>query len=96
MSEATSNYRKLKSLIDTVERLYNEKILINCELFLFTDNLVVDCVYDKGYSTSKTLFLLILRLRKLQMKSDLILHVMHISGKRMIESGVDSLSRGDT
>ena len=30
------------------------------------------------------------------MKGDLILHVIHISGKRMIEFGVNGLSRGDT
>ena len=68
-------------------------ILKDCELFLFTDNFVADCVYYKGSSSSRALFLLILRLRKIQMAGDMIIHLIHISGKRMIASGIDGLSR---
>ena len=83
-------------MVNTVEKLYGERHLKDCELFLHTDNLVTDCTYYKGSSSSRTLFLLILRLRKVQMAGDMILHVIHISRERMISSGIDSLSRGVT
>ena len=89
-----SNYRELNDLVMTVEKLYEEGILKDCELFLFTDNFVVDCAYYKGSSSSRALFLLVLRLRKIQMTGDMIIHLIHISGKRMIASGIDGLSRG--
>ncbi len=38
---------------------------------------------------------LILRLRVLEMKTGMILHLVHVSGKRMITQGTDGLSRGD-
>ena len=95
-SEETSNYREFSDLVNCVEKLYGEGHLKDCELFSHTNNLVTDCTYYKGSSSSRTLFLLILRLRKVQMAGDMILHVNHISGKRMITSGIDGLSRGVT
>ena len=92
-SEHASNYRELHNLVKTVERLYAEGLLKNCELFLYTDNSVEDWAYYKGSSSSRLLFLLILRLRKIKMAGDLKLHVIHISRKKMIECGVDGLSR---
>ena len=71
VSEETSNYRALRNIVDTVKKLYREGCLKNCELFLFTDNIVADYAYHKGTSSSKTLFNLVLRLRKLQMTGDL-------------------------
>jgi hypothetical protein len=41
------------------------------------------------------LFDLVLWLRKLEMHSNLIIHVVHVSGKRMIDQGTDGLSRAD-
>ena len=49
----------------------------------------------KGSSSSDILFNLILRLMKLELEGGMILHVTHVSGKRMIVSEVDALSRGD-
>ena len=95
-NEQTSNYRELYNLVNAVEKLYKEGLLKNCELFLYTDNSVADYAYYRGLSSSRFLILLILRLRKIQIAGDLILHVIHISGKRMMECGVDGLSRGMT
>ena len=92
--ELSSNYRKLNNLVVAVEKLYKEGLLKDYELFLFTYNFVVDCAYYKGFSSSRALFLLVLRLRKMQMAGDMIIHLIHISGKRMISSGIDELSRG--
>ena len=41
------------------------------------------------------MFEIVLRLHKVQMKGYLILHVVHISVTRTIESVIDGLSRGD-
>ena len=76
-----------------MEKLYREECLKHCELCLFNDSIVADYAYHKGTSSSKTLFNLILRLRNLQMTGDFILHLIHISGDRMIDCGVDTLSR---
>jgi hypothetical protein len=68
--------------------------LTDCELFLFTDNTTAEAAYYKGTSSSETLFNLMLRLRKLQMRAQVMLHVIHIAGTRMIEQGTDGTSRG--
>jgi hypothetical protein len=43
----------------------------------------------------ESLFKLMLCLCKIEMKGDLLLHVVHIAGTRMIEEGADSGSQGD-
>ena len=79
-----------------MENLCEDGSLQGCELFLFTDNLVAEYAYYKGISSSRMLFNLVLRLWKLEMSEEFLLHVIHIVGTRMIESGVDALSRGIT
>ena len=59
VSKERSNYRELRNLVDTVEKLYREGCLKNCELFLFIDNIVADYAYHRGTSSSKTLFNLV-------------------------------------
>ena len=63
---------------------------------LLADNLVAENAFYKDTSSSETLFGLILRLRKLELKGDIILHMIHVSEKKKIASGVDALSRCDT
>ena len=65
------------------------------ELFVLTDNLVFESVLYKGTLKSPLLFELVLRLHQVQMRGELILHVIHIAGTHMIEAGIDCLSRGD-
>ncbi|CAJ1960068.1 unnamed protein product [Cylindrotheca closterium] len=69
--------------------------LYGVEIFLFTDNSTAESVFYNGNSSSKRLFHLILRLRRVQQEADLILHLLHVSGKRMIAQGTDGGSRGD-
>lgn len=94
-SEESSNYRELLNLVDALENQVREGSLFGCEVFLFTDNSTAESVYYKGNSTSKKLFHLVVRLRRVEMVGDLILHVIHVSGKRMIAQGTDGGSRGD-
>ena len=64
------------------------------EFFVFTDKLVFESVFYKGTSNPPLLFKLVLRLHQVQMRGEMILHVVHIAGTQMIEAGIDGLSRG--
>jgi hypothetical protein len=91
----SSNWRELANLVEALEREVRENELKGCEIFMFTDNTTAENAFWKGLSHSPRLFELVLRLKKLEMKADLLLHVIHVSGKRMIAQGTDGLSRGD-
>lgn len=91
-----SNVKELTNLVIAVENAYAKGLLVNAELFLCTDNFVAESTYYKGGSNKNSkLNGLIFRLWNLQMKGNFRLHVIHIAGTRMIESGIDGLSRGD-
>ena len=96
ISEAFSNYRDLRNLVEAMEAHVRNRKLRDCEVFLLTDNLVAENSFYKGTSSSETLFGLVPRLRKLELEGDIILHMIHVSGKRMIASRVDVLSKRDT
>lgn len=93
--EMSSNWRELSNLVDAVEELANEGRLEGKEVFLFTDNSVSERAYFKGTSKSKTLFMLVLKLRRLELTGKFKLHLIHVAGTRMIDTGIDGLSRGD-
>lgn len=93
--DASSNYRELRNLVETLEQGMLSGALKGAELFLFTDNTTAEGAYYKGNTPSRTLFDLILRLRSLDMSGDLRLHMIHVAGTRMIAQGTDGLSRGD-
>ena len=76
---------------DEVESVF----LCGTELFLFTDNEVAESCYYKGSSLSRILFELILRLHLVVHKAGIKLHVIHISGTRMIDQGTYGVSRGN-
>ena len=95
VSEASSNYRELLNLVESLEAQVEDGRIRGAEVFLFTDNSTAEAVFFKGNSTSERLFELMLRLRKIEMKGDLLLHVIHVAGTRMIEEGADGGSRGD-
>jgi hypothetical protein len=63
-------------------------------VFLFTDNSTAEEAYYKGNSPSRLLFELVLRLQRLEMHRNLILHITHVAGTRMMSQGTDGLSRG--
>ena len=94
-NKLSSNYRELRNLVETVEEEVQEGKISGSELFIFTDNSVAEGCYYKGTSQSRMLFNLVLRLRKAEHDGGLKLHVMHVSGKRMIAQGTDGLSRGN-
>jgi hypothetical protein len=90
----SSNFCELANLVLTVEEEAAAGHLTRSEFFLFTDNSTAESAFYKGSSTSPKLHALILRLRKLELHYGLILHIIHVSGKRMIAQGTDGCSRG--
>jgi hypothetical protein len=95
-SRESSNFCELANLVYAIEDNHSKSLLDDAELFLFTDNTTAEAGFYKGTSSSCRLFSLILRLRKLQMQTNMIVHVIHVAGKRMIAQGTDALSRGLT
>jgi len=93
-NKQSSNYRELANLVETLEVMVENGSIRNCELYLFTDNQVAERSFFNGTSTSKLLFQLILRLRKVEIEGGIHLILLHVSGKRMIQQGTDGLSRG--
>ena len=92
---SSSNYRELRNLVETLERLGELGELVGREVFLFTDNAVSESVAAKGSSASPKLYELVVRLYRLEMKYLCKLEMIHVAGTRMIEQGTDGLSRGD-
>jgi hypothetical protein len=70
-------------------------LLHDHEVCLITDNSSFEGVYYKGHSPTKNLSEIVFRVHKAERDGGFILHVIHISGKRMKASGVDGLLRGD-
>jgi hypothetical protein len=93
--EKSSNCREAENLTDQLERLVASGLLHNHEVFLTTDNSFFEGAYYKGHSPSRQLSEIVFRVHKAERDGGFILHVIHISGKRMKASGVDGLSQGD-
>ena len=51
--------------------------------------------FYRGHLTSQELHKIVVGLQKKERETGFILHIIHIAGTRMKESGIDSLSRGD-
>ncbi len=94
-AEESSNWREFTNLVECLEERASLGILEDSEVFMFTDNSTAERAFWKGTSHSPKLCSLVLRLRKLEMRAGMILHIIHVSGKRMIATGVDGLSRED-
>ena len=77
ISEESSNYREFRDLVEALKKDYREVKLTDCEVFLLTDNLVAEHFFFKGSPSSETLLKLVLRLRKLELEGEIILHIIH-------------------
>jgi hypothetical protein len=82
-------------VIQRLETLNTDNALADHKVFVLTDNSAFDGSYYKGHSTSRELSDTVFCLYKAQRAGGFILHVLHISGKRMKATGMDGLSRGD-
>jgi hypothetical protein len=92
----SSNYREFRNLVNALLRAAeDEGRLKGAEIFLFRDNQEAEGAYYRSTSPSRALFDLVVTLYKLQMKYDLVLHVIWICGTHLIQQGIDGLSRGE-
>jgi hypothetical protein len=85
LCEEHSNYKGLRNLVNALMRAGLEGRLTGREIFLYTDNQVAEGSYYRGTASSQSLFELVVELYILQMKYDIILHVVWIAGTRMIQ-----------
>mmetsp|Transcript_18229 Transcript_18229/g.45121 ORF Transcript_18229/g.45121 Transcript_18229/m.45121 type:complete len:1319 (-) Transcript_18229:2184-6140(-) len=91
----SSNWREATNLLEGLRRAIKAHRLQGLELFIFTDNTTAESTFWKGSSRDEALSYVVLEMRKLEMEFDLLLHVVHVSGSRMIRQGTDGLSRAD-
>ena len=75
-------------VVERLESLNKDAGLADHEVFVLTDNSAFKGAYYKGHSTSKELSDIVFRLYKTQRDDGFILHLVHISGKRMKATGV--------
>jgi hypothetical protein len=94
-SEQSSNWRELRNLLDAVTQECKIGRLAGRELWLATDNATAVAAYHHGSSSSRALHNLVTELRLLALRGNFVVNIFHISGTRMIEIGVDALSRGE-
>jgi hypothetical protein len=66
-----------------------------CEVWGIADNEVWSLVWNKGLSSARHLFNLVLELRVECRKHEIYYRSLHISGERMIATGIDGRSRGN-
>jgi hypothetical protein len=92
--DESSNYREFANLIESLEEEAIAGRIEDTEVFLFTDSSTTESAYYKGSSSSRKLHGLVLKLHKLQLAFRIIVHLIHVSGKRMIAQGTDGCSRG--
>ena len=62
---------------------------------MFTDNFFTERAFSRGTSSTRELNDLVFRLRELEMKGCLFINLIWVAGTRMIDQGIDGLSRAD-
>jgi hypothetical protein len=94
-ADLSSNWRELSNLVESLEARAEDNTFRGIEIFIFTDNSTAEAAFYRGTSSLKKLFDLILKLKMLELSIGCVLHVIHVSGRRMIAQGTDGTSRGD-
>jgi hypothetical protein len=93
--EQSSNWRELRNLVEAVRIEAECGRLAGRELWLAADNSTAASAYHRGAAGSPKLHQLATKLRMLTLVRNFVLHIFHVAGTRMIEIGVDGLSRGE-
>jgi hypothetical protein len=91
-----SNWRELRTLLGTLERIQQEQssYVRGGTLFYFTDNSSVYFIVKGGSSRSPELHKLARRIKELEIELGCRLEPIHVPGLLMIDEGTDGLSRG--
>ena len=91
----SSNWREMRNVLEAIRTEARLGRLVGCEVWMATDNSTAEASFYKGRSSSPELDAMVLELRLLAIAGNFILHLVHIAGTRMIEIGIDALSRGE-
>lgn len=96
--EHSSNWKELRTLALTLERLRENKEgrgrIRGSLVFYFTDNMVTYYIVHSGRSKSPALQTQIAYIKDLERELGIRLEPIHVPGKAMILQGTDGLSRG--
>ncbi|KAL7563889.1 hypothetical protein ACA910_013215 [Epithemia clementina (nom. ined.)] len=95
-SSTSSKFRELANIIFKIEKLERDGALReNVEFFVFTDNSHAESAFCRGTAKSPEVLRLMQQLHQILMKGRAFIHIIWISGRRMIDQGTDGLSRSD-
>ena len=94
-AEGGSNLHEAQNQVNHLIAEIQAGLHDGCEVWEATNNSVWSTVWNKGLSSAQHLFYLVLALKQEAHKHKVYLYCFHISGERMIASGVDGLSRGN-
>jgi hypothetical protein len=96
-AEKSSNLREALNIANHLKHDIMQGKHDGCELWQATDNAVWAAVCNKGMSSARHLFDLLVEIKVLCHEHEVFYHYhcFHISGERMIATGIDGLSRGD-
>ncbi len=84
----------MRNLVKIIEEEALQGYLTNWELWIFTDNLAAKSCMFRGGSSSKLLHELVLWLQRDKPSARFVLHMIHVTGMRIIAQGTHGLSRG--
>jgi hypothetical protein len=93
-ADESSNWREFTNVTEALEEEAERGNLFEVEVFFCTDNSTVELCFYKGSSRSEKLHHLVVRVRALEIKFSIRIHLCHVAGTRMIAQGGDGLSRG--
>jgi hypothetical protein len=94
-SEQSSNWREFRNLLEALREEARRARLVGREVWIATDNSTAELAFYKGRSSSRILDELVLQMRTLAIENNFVLKLVHIAGTRMIQIGIDGLSRGE-
>jgi len=95
VSEASSNYREFRNILDAIRGKAKNGGLYAMELWFGTDNSTAEESFYKGRSSSELLDDMVLELKILSVKENFVVNLVHFAGTRMIANGIDGISRGE-
>ena len=90
-----SNLREAQNIVNHLLLEIRQGRHDGCEIWSASDNAVWSHVWHKGMSSAKHLFHLVLDLRLAAREHEVWIRMFHISGDRMIATGMDGRSRGN-
>ena len=91
MGRVITLLRSRNLVLKMIRRVKTGQIRKGSEVFICTDNRVMERIYTKGSSKSPKLHDLIVELQQLQMEGILIIYFIWIAGTRMISKGTIAL-----